>query len=52
MRIRPDPGGLDRYALENVGEDDGDTPARDEGEDDVAGVFEGFANTEETVVEE
>lgn len=52
MGVRPYPGGFDGYALEDVGEDDGDAPACDEGEDDVAGVFEGFADTEETVVEE
>lgn len=52
MRIRPYPSGFDGYALEDVGEDDGDTPACDEGEDHVAGVLEGFADTEETVVEE
>ena len=39
-------------ALENVREHDGDRPANDEGEDGVAGVFEGFADTEEAVVEE
>ena len=52
MGVGPDPGGFDGYALEDVGEDDGDTPAYDEGEDDVAGIFEGFADTEEAVVEE
>lgn len=52
MGVRSYPGGFDGYALEDVGEDDGDAPACDEGEDDVAGVFEGFADTEETVVEE
>ena len=52
VRIRPYPSGFDGYALENVGEDDGDSPADDEGEDDVAGVFKGFADTEEAVVEE
>lgn len=52
MGVGPDPGGFDGDALEDVGEDDGDTPAYDEGEDDVAGIFEGFADTEEAVVEE
>ena len=52
MGVRSYPGGFDGYALEDVGEDDGDAPACDEGENDVAGVFEGFADTEETVVEE
>ena len=52
VRVRSYPGGLDRYTLEDVGEDDGDAPACDEGEDDVAGVLEGFADTEEAVVEE
>ena len=52
MRVRPYPSGLDGYALENVREDDGDGPANDEGEDDVTGVSEGFADTEEAVVEE
>lgn len=52
MRIRPYPSGFDGYALEYVGEDGGNSPADDEGEDDVAGVFEGFADTEEAVVEE
>ena len=52
VRIRPDPSGFDGYALENVGEDDGNGPAYDEREDDVAGVFEGFADTEKAVVEE
>ena len=46
------PSGFDGCALENAREDDGDGPANDEGEDDVAGVFEGFADTEEAVVEE
>ncbi len=50
--IRPYPSGLDGYALEDVGEDDGDTPACDEGENDVAGILEGLADTEEAVVEE
>lgn len=52
MRIRPDPGGFDGYALKDVGKDDGDAPACDEGKDEVAGILEGFADTEETVVEE
>lgn len=52
MWIRPYPGSFEGYALEDVGEDDGDTPACDEGEEDVAGMLEGFADTEETVVEE
>lgn len=52
MGVRPYPGGFDGYALEDVGEDDGDAPACDEGEDDVAGIFEGFADAEETIVEE
>ena len=52
MRVRPNPSGFDGYALENAREDDGDRPADDEGEDDVAGVFEGFADTEEAIVEE
>lgn len=52
MGIRPDPSGFDGYALEDVGEDNGDTPACDESEDDVAGVLKGFADTEKTVVEE
>ena len=52
MRVRPYPSSFDGYALENVREDDGDRPANDKGEDSVAGVFKGFADTEETVVEE
>lgn len=52
VRVRSYPSGLDGYALKDIGEDDGDTPACDESEDDVAGVFEGFADTEEAVVEE
>ena len=52
VRIRLYPGGFDGDALEDVGEDDGDAPARDEGEEGVAGVLEGFADAEETVVEE
>ena len=52
MRVRPYPSSFDGHALENVREDDGDRPANDEGEDDVAGVFEGFADTEKAVVEE
>lgn len=52
MWVRAYPSGFDGYALENAREDGGDRPANDEGEDDVAGVFEGFADTEEAVVEE
>lgn len=52
VRVRSYPGGLDRYTLEDVGEDDCDAPACDEGEDDVAGILEGFADTKEAVVEE
>ena len=52
VRIRPYPGSFDGYALEEDGEDDCDTPTNDEGEDNVAGVFEGFTDTEETEVEE
>lgn len=52
VRVGSDPGGFDGYALEDVGEYDGDAPAGNEREDDVAGVFEGFADTEEAVVEE
>ena len=52
MRVRPYPSGFDGDALENIGEDDGNRPANDEGENDVAGVFESFADTEQAVVEE
>lgn len=52
VRVRSYPSGFHGYALEDGGEDNGDTPAGDEGEDTVAGVFEGFADTEEAVVEE
>lgn len=52
MRVRSYPSGFDRYALEENGQDYGDTPARDESENDVAGVFESFVDTEEAVVEE
>ena len=52
MWIRPDPCRFDGYALEDVGENDSDGPTYDDGEDNVASVFEGFADTEKTVVEE
>ena len=52
MRIRPDPCRFDGGALEDVGEDAGDAPAGDEHEDDIAVILEGFADAEETVVEE
>ena len=52
VRIRADPGRFDGDALEDVGQHEGDAPARDEGEEHVAGVLEGFAHAEEPVVEE
>ncbi len=50
--VGADPGGLDRHALEEGGEDDGQGPGGDEGEEEAAGVFEGFGDAEEAVVEE
>ena len=52
VRIRTDPGRFDGDALEYVGQHEGDAPARDECEEHVAGVLEGFAHAEEPVVEE
>ena len=52
VRIGTDPGRFDGDALEYVGQHERDAPARDEGEEHVAGVLEGFAHSEEPVVEE
>ncbi len=50
--VGADPGGLDGDALEEGGEDDGQGPGGHEGEEEAAGVFEGFGDAEEAVVEE
>ena len=52
MRIGTDPRRFDGDALEHIGQHEGDAPGRDEREERVAGVFEGFAHAEEPVVEE